>query len=341
MNDITPARLVLTALLLTPPALTLSAPARAEIDDTKAAVIRDEGQKAQAAFVAGDYATAARLYESIEPLLATLPARERELAIVRFNLGRSYDELGRRIDAIRAYRASVAGPLDEAMRGPIRARLALIEAEALGALEVRCAVAGARVELVGHPGGGGCGHRFEALTPGPYVVAVQTRGGKRVTVPAEVVAGRSESVAAFGAVEAAGVEADRTFAWVLSGRGGRVPRGGRGLQRARARRSRRRRRGVCGVAGRSHPGQPAPHARRRRSDPAQRHAQLHLARRRRRDRARGSLGLDRRQRRRGRADPARHPRRGRRRRLVLARRAAFSAAARETTRRIARCPRRS
>jgi hypothetical protein len=217
MNDITPARLALTALLLTLPALTLSAPARAEIDDTKAAVIRDEGQKAQAAFVAGDYATAARLYESIEPLLATLPARERELAIVRFNLGRSYDELGRRIDAIRAYRASVAGPLDEAMRGPIRARLALIEAEALGALEVRCAVAGARVELVGHPGGGGCGHRFEALTPGPYVVAVQTRGGKRVTVPAEVVAGRSESVAAFGAVEAAGVEADRTFAWVLSG----------------------------------------------------------------------------------------------------------------------------
>lgn len=217
MNDITPARLALTALLLTLPTLTLSAPARAEIDDTKAAVIRDEGQKAQAAFVAGDYATAARLYESIEPLLATLPARERELAIVRFNLGRSYDELGRRIDAIRAYRASVAGPLDEAMRGPIRARLALIEAEALGALEVRCAAPGARVELVGHPGGGGCGHRFAGLTPGPYVVAVQTRGGKRVTVPAEVVAGRSESVAAFGAVEAAGVEADRTFAWVLSG----------------------------------------------------------------------------------------------------------------------------
>lgn len=218
MNDITPARplFALIAILLALPVLSLPGPARAEIDDTKAAVIRDEGQKAQAAFVAGDYAMAARLYESIEPLLATLPGRERELAIVRFNLGRSYDELGRRIDAIRAYRASVAGPLDEAMRGPIRARLALIEAEALGTLEVRCTVPGARVELVGHPGGGGCGHRFEALTPGPYVVAAQAPGGARVTVPAEVVAGRSEAVAVWGASEVAG-EADRTFAWVLSG----------------------------------------------------------------------------------------------------------------------------
>lgn len=200
----------LITLLLTAPA------ARAEADDAKAAVIREEGQKAQAAFATGDFATAARLYEWIEPLLATLPGRERELAIVRFNLGRCYDELGRRVEAIRAYRESVAGPLDAAMRGPTRDRLRVLEAEALGALEVRCAVAGARVEVVGQPGEGGCGHRFEGLVPGPYVVAARTAGGERVTMPAEVVAGRAAVVELFRPVAA--VEGpDRTFAWVLSG----------------------------------------------------------------------------------------------------------------------------
>lgn len=206
-----------TALAITLTALLAAPAAHAQSDDAKAAVIREEGQKAQAAFAAGDYATAARLYEWIEPLLATLPGRERELAIVRFNLGRCYDELGRRVEAIRAYRESVAGPLDAAMRGPTRDRLRVLEAEALGALEVRCAVAGAQVEVVGQPGGGGCGHRFEGLVPGPYVVAARTAGGERVTMPAEVVAGRASVVELFRPVAAAVDGPDRTFAWVLSG----------------------------------------------------------------------------------------------------------------------------
>lgn len=205
--------LALAALLALAPPLAdraLAAPS----DDAIAAVIREEGQRAQSAFIDKDYATAVTLYERIEPLLATLPERDKELAIVRFNLARSYDELDRPVEAIDAYKKALTGPLGAELTTRVRERIGILEAQALGNLTVTCAVPEARVELIGHPERGPCGHRFDRLAPGPYVVAI-TVGDRRTTHPAEVTAGNTARVEPFTA--AASGATDRTFAWILTG----------------------------------------------------------------------------------------------------------------------------
>lgn len=193
-----------------------TAPLAAPSDDAIAAVIREEGQRAQNAFIEKDFATAVTLYERIEPLLATLPERDKELAIVRFNLARCYDELARPVEAIDAYNKALTGPLGAELTTRVRERVGILQAQALGSLTVACAVPDARVELVGHADQGPCGHRFERLAPGPYVVAI-TVGDRRTTHPAEITAGGAARVEPFAAAAAPSTGADRTFAWILTG----------------------------------------------------------------------------------------------------------------------------
>lgn len=202
--------LALAALLAAAPTAPLAAPS----DDAIAAVIREEGQRAQNAFIDKDFATAVTLYERIEPLLATLPERDKELAIVRFNLARCYDELGRPVEAIDAYNKALTGPLGAELTTRVRERVGILQAQALGSLTVACAVPDARVELIGHADHGPCGHRFDRLAPGPYVVAV-TVGDRRTTHPAEITAGGAARVEPFTAALSTGP--DRAFAWILTG----------------------------------------------------------------------------------------------------------------------------
>lgn len=181
------ALLALILALATPPA---SAQAAEEVYT----VIRDQGAAANAAFSKGDFATAAKLYESVEKLLETVDGRDKELAIVRFNLGRCYDELGQKVDALEAYRRSLEGPLGAQLTGPIRERVRELESDALGRILVRCDLPEATVEVVGIGERERCGHTFTGIAPGPHVVLARGPDGREQRAPAEVVAGATVEV---------------------------------------------------------------------------------------------------------------------------------------------------
>lgn len=203
------ASLALIAALCTPP-MTASA------SDEVYTVIRDQGAAANAAFSAGDYQNAARLYESVEGLLQTVEGRDKELAIVRFNLGRCYDELGQSVQALEAYRRSLEGPLDAQLADPIRERVRALESEALGRIVVRCAAPGegTTVEIVGQGAREACGHMFAGLAPGPHVVLARTPDGREQRLPAEVVAGATSEVTVRAPETDDGVD---VLAWSLTG----------------------------------------------------------------------------------------------------------------------------
>lgn len=179
-------------------------------------VIRDQGAAANAAFSAGNYRDAAQLYASVEGLLQTVDGREKELAIVRFNLGRCYDELGRSVEALQAYRRSLEGPLDAQLADPIRERVRALESEALGRILVRCAspTPGTTVEIVGQGEREGCGHTFVGVAPGPHVVLARSPDGREQRVPAEVVAGATSEVTVLAVDRDDGAN---VLAWSLTG----------------------------------------------------------------------------------------------------------------------------
>ena len=117
-------------------------PAARAADPTQT-VVRTKGAQAAAAFKAGDFAEALTLYQAVEPLMATMEGREAELATLRFNIARCYDELKRPVEAVAAYRRALEGLEDAALVARIEARVATLEAESLGIIEVRCAAPGA------------------------------------------------------------------------------------------------------------------------------------------------------------------------------------------------------
>lgn len=187
-----------TAIMLAA-ALTGFTPAAAQTDQdaARAAIIREDGARAREAFAGGDFDTAAKLYTSIEISLQALEGRERELSIVQFNLGRCYDELGRAAQAIQAYERSITGPLDAALRQRIQDRIDALRAGALGRLEVKCDVDGARVSIKGRAESGACGRIFAGLNPGAYVVVGRHPDGRKAQSTVEVVAGESATVTLF------------------------------------------------------------------------------------------------------------------------------------------------
>lgn len=138
--------------------------------DPTQTVVRSKGAQAAAAFKAGDFEQALILYQAVEPLMATMQGREAELATLRFNIARCYDELKRPVEAVAAYRRALEGLEDAALAARIEARVATLEAQSLGTVEVRCDAPGAVVTLLGHGPPGDCGDRFERLAPGPYTV---------------------------------------------------------------------------------------------------------------------------------------------------------------------------
>lgn len=201
------ASLLLTLALAAPPSMAVAS-------DEVFTVIRDKGAAANAAFSKGDFASAAELYAAVEALLKTVEGRDKELAIVRFNLGRCYDELGRSVEALDAYRRSLEGPLDGSFTGPIRDRVRELESEALGRITVTCDVPEATVEVVGMDARGACGHTFLGVTPGPHVVVARRPDGRTQQAPAEVVAGATIEVRVLAAEPSGSVD---VLAWSLTG----------------------------------------------------------------------------------------------------------------------------
>ncbi len=176
-------------------ALALAAPpVTASATDEVYTVIREQGAAANTAFSQGDFATAAQLYEAVEKLLQTVEGRDKELAIVRFNLGRCYDELGQKVDALEAYRRSLTGPLAAQLADPIRERVRELESAALGRILVLCDVQGATVALVGGDEQAGCNHTFTGVAPGPHVILARSPDGREQRAPAEVVKGATVEV---------------------------------------------------------------------------------------------------------------------------------------------------
>lgn len=194
-------------------------------------VVRTKGAQAAAAFKAGDFEQALTLYRAVEPLMATLKGRETELATLRFNIARCYDELKRPVEAVAAYRRALEGLEDAALRARIEARVATLEAESLGTIEVRCDAPGAVVLLLGHGPAGDCGDRFERLPPGPYTVegrGVTGRLDQRVVRvgPGEVVTVRLELAAVVETTPSPPAAPDRTLAIALTAGAGALLVGG-------------------------------------------------------------------------------------------------------------------
>ncbi|MCB9534677.1 MAG: tetratricopeptide repeat protein [Myxococcales bacterium] len=206
-------------------------PAARAADPTQT-VVRTKGAQAAAAFKAGDFAEALTLYQAVEPLMATMEGREAELATLRFNIARCYDELKRPVEAVAAYRRALEGLEDAALVARIEARVATLEAESLGIIEVRCAAPGAVVTLIGQGPPGDCGDRFERLAPGPYTVEGRGPSGRldqRVVRvgPGEVVTVRLELAAPVETPPPAPPAApDRTLAIALTAGAGALLVGG-------------------------------------------------------------------------------------------------------------------
>lgn len=190
------------------------APPTASANETEEiyTVIRNKGAAANDAFSAGDFETASREYAAVEGLLETIDGRKKELAIVRFNLGRCFDELGQPVKAIEAYRRSITGPIDPKLAGPIKERIATLEAESMGTIIVNCEVPDAQIRVAGHDTEGPCGYRF-VIAPGPHVVVGTTPGGVEQRAGVEVVSGRVHQVALFAPEPAGSINIP---AWSLS-----------------------------------------------------------------------------------------------------------------------------
>ncbi len=98
-------------------------------------------------FDARDFTGALAELERAEPLMAGDPAQ----AMVRFNIARCLEELGRSADAARAYERYLVGVDEERRRRRARAALDRLLAERVGVLAVRCTPEAARVQVVGAP----------------------------------------------------------------------------------------------------------------------------------------------------------------------------------------------
>jgi len=181
--------------------------------------------------------------------LAELKAAEKlsDLAVVRYNVARCYEELGRSAEALAAFESylaltdSTAGAADRKKRAGEEAKR--LEPKVFGSVSIRCSVASAKL-TVAHlvetaqpcpltrdrvkPGS----FEVHAEAPGfvPVTVTLQVKAGERADLPLELIpvppplpdAPAKEVAAAPPEVKAAPAPApkSRVLAWSLFGAGG-------------------------------------------------------------------------------------------------------------------------
>lgn len=121
-----------------------------------------------------DYAGALKELQRAEPLLDGSDI----LPLVRFNIARCYEELGRPADAVRAYQRYLTLS-EEADRRRDRARDAVraLEPKAIGGLEVKCSQPGTvlRIEGIEQPGRP-CPVKIAGILGGEYPVTARADG---------------------------------------------------------------------------------------------------------------------------------------------------------------------
>jgi hypothetical protein len=122
-------------------------------------------------FKAKDYEAALVALRTAEPLAEGTPAQ----AVIRFNIGRTCEELGLTDAAIKAYEIY----LKTSDKGPrrVRAREAIkgLEASRSGRLQIDCGGVAASVFVDGFPGGD-CPWHWDTVAPGTYKLRVISEG---------------------------------------------------------------------------------------------------------------------------------------------------------------------
>jgi hypothetical protein len=166
-----------SSLILTWPAASRAAPS------TEAAKAQAYVDLAGRLFDARDFAGALTELRRAEPLLSGDPA----LAVVRFNIARCLEELGRPIEAAEAYETYLAQSDEPRRQARARAALEKLERERLGVLSIRCEPDDAEVEVQGI-GARTCPVSLRVLA-GAYELEVRRAGYATRRFRYEVVAG--------------------------------------------------------------------------------------------------------------------------------------------------------
>ena len=215
--------------------LLLAAPVAAADAEAEAQVAR-LGQVAVDRFAAGDHVAALQAFRDAESWLAKLPARQAEMAVVRFNIGRCLLKLGRADEALATFRSVTASDLPERTRAGLSTRISALEEQLFGTVEVRCE--GAIVELRGLDVSQPCGTPWRNVAPGRYQVVATWPDGVASPDWAEVVAGQTISLSLARPPKTAPVAAvvvapapppptpSRTLEWSLTAAAGALLVGG-------------------------------------------------------------------------------------------------------------------
>lgn len=140
--------------------LALATPAAAQTPEA----IQRQMDEAAAKFQAGDHAGALALLRTVDGQI--------ELPIVRFNIARCLQELGRAREAVDAFERYLKLDDEPSRQARAREAIAKLESTALGRLAVTCSPADARVAVAGLLGEQACPLHLRRVPVGAYEVRV-------------------------------------------------------------------------------------------------------------------------------------------------------------------------
>lgn len=130
-------------------------------------------------FRAADYAHALTDFEEAVAMVVRGEGDEALLPVLRFNLGRCLEELGRPREAIDAFERYLDTPDSETARARATERIAALEKKHFARLTVECKPANAVVRVKGRPEAP-CGKAVTRLDPGPNSARVASPDGPSV-----------------------------------------------------------------------------------------------------------------------------------------------------------------
>ena len=146
-------------------------PARAVAASDAAAPIAARGTKS---FRQGDFAKALVDFEEAVTLVERGEGAESLLPVLRFNLARCLEELGRPREAIAAFERYLEAPDSDTARARATERIAELERRFMARLTVECKPGPARLQVNGHAVGN-CGEPITRLEPGVVEVVARRK----------------------------------------------------------------------------------------------------------------------------------------------------------------------
>ncbi len=185
-----------------------------------AAQITSIGDRAAAAYEAGDYQSALALYQQSFALLSDLPERRGELGVATFLIASCLEKLERYAESLEGFRRAGALPLPEALRERVARKIEELQVTLRGRIEVRCEWPYARLRV----GDGPEQPCTEALVldAGRYVVVATQPDGSTTRHEVEVFPRSATSLviprrgATLAEVSPAPPPVDRTWIWATT-----------------------------------------------------------------------------------------------------------------------------